>query len=396
MGINNKWQAIRLIAFSFILWVTVAGCVAQAPVTNESATSTKAVFFPPPPEAPRYQFLKSFYGPGDFEEKKASFLGRDTGGMRFKKPYGVLLRNGVINLADTAAGGIYQFDLVNKKFLAFRGSKGPGKIVQPINISGDTEGNIYVADPVRKQVLQYDKNDIFIRAFSFKDPWNPVDAHVYDGKLYVADSTRGGKGGIRVFDLKTGAYIETLGQSGKEDQKIGIASGISIDREGYIYVTDVGNFAIMRYDRDGHFRGRLGDAGNTPGHFGRPRGVAVDRAGRIYAVDAAFDVVQVFAATGQLLTYFGDADDSEPGSLTLPAGISIDYDNIDLFKQYAAPGFDIEYLILVSSQFNAKQVINVYAYGKMQGVDYKSDQELYQELQQVLERKKAEAQGTTK
>jgi sugar lactone lactonase YvrE len=387
---QRKVVTLSRVMSLLILFVSFAGCVSQ-PTPTDTKKPTETVFYPAPPEPPRYQFLKSFKGPEDFNKKETSFLGSSGAGtVQVKKPYGIIIRDGVISVGDTTTG-VYQFDLKNKQFLAFKGSKGLGKIVGPINLSTDKEGNTYVCDSERKQVLQYDKNDFFIRAFSNQTPWRPVDAEAFEGKLYVADSTKM-TGGVKVFDQKTGQFLEAIGIAGQPEEKVGMAVNIAFDHDGYLYVMDAYTFSIMKYDRDGHYRGRLGGPGDSPGFFGRPRGVAVDRAGKIYAVDGAFDVVQVFASTGQLLTYFGDAEDAEPGALTLPAGIFLDYDNIDYFKEYAAPGFEIEYLILVTSQFNAKQVINVYAYGKMQGAKYKTDQELFQELQEKLRREKAEKQ----
>lgn len=376
---------------TLLMVALIASCVSQPASAPEAPKSTAPVFYPPPPEPPRYQFLTSFKGADDFKSKGSgmdSFLGSASeSGEQIKKPYGVMIRNGVIYLGDTS-NGVWQWDLNNKKFLSFKGSKGLGKIVQPINISGDQEGNTYVCDPVRKQVLQYDRSDFFVRAFSNPQPWKPVDAQAFEGKLYVADST-GGTGGVKVFDQQSGQLLETIGVTGPPEQTLGIAVNIAFDADGFLYVVDAHKFQIMKYDRDGHYRGSLGGPGDSPGFFGRPRGIAIDRKGRIYVVDAAFDVVQVFASTGQMLTFFGDEKDV-PGSLTLPAGISIDYDNIDLFKQYAAPGFEIEYLILVSSQFNKNQVINVYAHGRLQGEHYKTDQELYQEMLERVEREKGE------
>lgn len=386
---DKSWKIKQVfsLAVSVILFVLIAGCVSQPPPPKKA---TAQVFYPPPPEPPRYQFLTSFKGPEDFETKTSglnTFLGsKQAEADQIKKPYGVIIRNGVIYVGDTTTG-VFQFDLINKKFLPFKGSKGMGKIVSPINISTDKEGNTYVCDPDRKQVLQYDKNDFFIRAFSNPDDWKPVDAVSFEGRLYVADSTRG-LGGIKVFDKKSGQLLSTIGLTGPPEQRLGIAVSLAFDKEGYIYVVDAHKFMVMKYDRDGHYRGNLGGPGDSPGYFGRPRGIALDRAGRMYVVDAAFDVVQVFASTGQMLTYFGN-DKGVPGALTLPAGIFLDWDNIALFKQYAAPGFEIEYLIFVTSQFNTDQVVNVYAYGKMQGAKYKSDTELYQEMLERLEREKS-------
>ena len=58
--------------------------------------------------------------------------------------------------------------------------------------------------------------------------------------------------------------------------------------------------------------------------------------------------------------------------LNLPAGISIDYANAALFKDYAAPGFAVEYVILVVRQFGPNKV-DVFGFGRMQGVAYPPD-----------------------
>jgi hypothetical protein len=50
----------------------------------------------------------------------------------------------------------------------------------------------------------------------------------------------------------------------------------------------------------------------------------------------------------------------------LPAAVKIDYDNVALFKRFAAPNFNVEYLILVTSQV-APNKIDVFGFGQMAG-----------------------------
>ena len=57
------------------------------------------------------------------------------------------------------------------------------------------------------------------------------------------------------------------------------------------------------------------------------------------------------------------------GAQMQPAGVAIDYDHVALFKSYADPKFDIEYLIVVASQI-APNKVDVFGYGRMSGVDY--------------------------
>jgi len=42
--------------------------------------------------------------------------------------------------------------------------------------------------------------------------------------------------------------------------------------------------------------------------------------------------------------------------------VKVDYDSVSLFQKRAAPGFKLEYLILVTSQFGAHKV-SVYGFG---------------------------------
>jgi hypothetical protein len=85
-------------------------------------------------------------------------------------------------------------------------------------------------------------------------------------------------------------------------------------------------------------------------------------------VDAAFENVQVFNRLARLLVFFGGPG-PHPDNLNLPTAITIDYDNVALFQKYADPKFKLEYVILVANQFGRNKV-NVYGFGKMQGMDY--------------------------
>lgn len=67
----------------------------------------------------------------------------------------------------------------------------------------------------------------------------------------------------------------------------------------------------------------------------------------------------------------------------LPAQVIVDYDNVSYFKKYAAPNFDIEYLVIVTNQFGAHSV-NIYGFGKERGKKYPSDAELKEQLKERL------------
>jgi hypothetical protein len=51
--------------------------------------------------------------------------------------------------------------------------------------------------------------------------------------------------------------------------------------------------------------------------------------------------------------------------LNLPAGIAVTKDNLQIFQQQAAPGFQLEKVIFVLNQYG-KPSISVYGLGEMQ------------------------------
>ena len=53
----------------------------------------------------------------------------------------------------------------------------------------------------------------------------------------------------------------------------------------------------------------------------------------------------------------------EPFNINMPTVVKIDYDNVALFEKYAAPSFEIEYLVLVASQFGPNKVV-VFGFGE--------------------------------
>jgi hypothetical protein len=111
-----------------------------------------------------------------------------------------------------------------------------------------------------------------------------------------------------------------------------------------------------------------GEVGSGPGNFARPKGIAIDRSGNMLVGDTAFQNVQVFDPNGKLLMYFGEPENGLDG-INLPAGVTIDYDNVAVFSRFADPKFRVEYLVLVASQYGPNK-IDVFGFGRLDGVDY--------------------------
>jgi sugar lactone lactonase YvrE len=379
VGRNCRWAAPALCA---VLALLATSC-------SQPLQKLTPVFFPPAPDPPRIQFLTFFTGRKDIERQSSfnKFVAGEAEDVKLDKPYGLAIHDGKIYVCDTNTTVIV-FDLKARTFGPLKGAVGPGRLIQPQNISVASDGTKYVADPGRGQVVVFGRNDEYVKAYGEPATWRPVDMAPFEGRLYVVDTK---DNLVQVLNAETGEPVKRIGGDDDPEKRLYRPTNVSIDAEGHIFVTDVGRFQVVGYDRDGHLLSAAGKLGDNLGHFARPKGTAVDRAGRLWTVDAAFNVVQVFNPQGRLLLFFG-AEGNRPGGLVLPAKVVIDYDHLRWFQQYVQPGFQAEFLILVTSQFGDRRV-NVFAYGQEKGRKYPTDLE---SARQIDERRRQEIEKAKK
>ncbi|NOX69732.1 MAG: 6-bladed beta-propeller [Gammaproteobacteria bacterium] len=332
--------------------------------TSQISASDGSLFYPSPPAPARLQYLTKFSSQLDLGEKNARFrdfvFGEETiSGHLVQKPYGLAVFEGAAYVVDTRGGGYVVFDFLNSRSKLVRGN-GASNMPKPINITIDTDGTRYVTDTQREQVLVFDRNDRFVKAFGSSGQFRPVDVAIVDDRLYISDILHHT---IQVLDQRTGQLLFKFGSNGSGPGELFQPTNLAIGPDGSVYVTDTGNFRIQVFSPDGEFIRSIGKIGTAAGRFARPKGIAVDREGRVYVVDAAFANVQILDATGTPLMFFGEPGTS-PGNINLPTVVKIDYENVEFFQQYADPEFRLEYLVLVASQFGVNKVA-VFGYGTM-------------------------------
>jgi DNA-binding beta-propeller fold protein YncE len=348
--------------FALIIWVFVAGC-ATAP-TEVETPEQKFVFYPPPPNEPRLQFLKKFTTVLDVSAKSQGMRSFVFGGEQFEdrivvKGYGVAVYDGAIFIVDTRGNGYAVIDLEAGKTQMIRGS-GSGAMLKPINISIDSEGTRYVTDTARQLILVFDRNNRFVRALGNPGEFTPVDIAIVGDRLYVTDVLNHQ---VKVLNKETGNVVLTFGEAGSEPGQFFHPSNIALGPDETLYITDTSNSRVQHFTLEGEFIREIGEIGNVPGKFARPKGISLDREGRIYVSDAAFSNVQVLDTDGAPLTFFGTPPPGAAGRINLPTVVKIDYDNVEYFRRYAATGFEIEYLVLVVSQFGANR-LTVFGFGQ--------------------------------
>jgi sugar lactone lactonase YvrE len=344
----------------------ISNCTTAPPPKEEHVP----VFYPPLPNPPRIQYLKSFSSAEDLRPIPGGSFAEFVIGKRkedvpkIRKPYGVAFFKNRLYVVDTRGGGYAVFDLERRKFKFVRGSGG-GRFKKPINITIDSDGTKYITDTGRNQVLAFDRGERFIRAYGVKGQFKPGDVVVVGNRLYVSDLEHFN---IHILDKITGKTLFTFGKTGLKDVKLVWPTNMALGPDGNLYVTDTGNFQILKYSLDGKFLEKYGMVGTGLGQFARPKGIALDRKGRIYVVDAAFENIQIFDPKWRLLLFFGEPGAS-PENINLPAAIVIDYESVPFFQKYAHPKFKLEYVIAVTSQFGRSKV-NIFGFGKMEGMDY--------------------------
>ncbi len=324
------------VLFALLGLLSLHGC-APAPPAPEAGPA----FYPPLPNPPRIQHLVSLATADDFADPPSKFaefvVGKEGKQPIVTKPYGIALFEGKMYVVDIRGAGYAVIDLETGK-RTFIASSGAGAMKKPINITIDRDGTKYITDTKRKQVLAFDRNDRFVRAYGVEGQFKPSDVAVLGDRLYVADLKNKL---IQVLDKRSGELLFRMATADSPDTAVHFPTNLAFSEASDLYVSDTGNFRVLRFDPDGGLVGSYGGVGKALGRFARPKGVAVDRAGRIYVTDAAFENIQVFSDDGKLLLFFGEPG-SRPENINLPADLEIDYEHARFFQRYAAPGFNLE------------------------------------------------------
>jgi DNA-binding beta-propeller fold protein YncE len=284
--------------------------------------------------------------------------GRGGGGPALVKPYGVDVHGGRVFVCDSDLHGVSIFDLRSRALQRFLPA-GDGSLRTPINCTVDpANGDLYVTDGDRKDVTVFDSTLAYVDNIAVEGG-RAADVFVDGDTLWISDMDRRV---VDVYHKPSRRLVRTI-SGGDEEAEGRILQPTNIwvtDR--HLYVSDFGQFAVNVYDRAGNHVRSVGSYGRVLGQFVRPKGIAVDREDRLYVVDAAFANVQVFGPEGELLIFFG-GQYAGLGGMWLPAKITLvdAPEEVARFEPFVMPGYDLEYLLFVTSQFGPDR-LGVYGF----------------------------------
>ena len=328
---------------SLILLLLLESCATSS---DQEAVDLKPLYFPAPPDEPRFVFERTVQSSTQIESKDSKqalrelLTGESSSGKALAKPFDVAVCHGIIFVSDTVSRSVLVFDIPGKRFFEI-GKDKPGTLRKPLGLDTDEDCNLYVADGTTRSVMVYNQAGEYLKSLGGQQWFDRLTHVAVDSagqRVYAVDT--GGVGSenhhVRVFDVETGQHLRDIGKRGKEAGELNLPRDIEVDDSGKIYVVDGGNFRVQVFNQEGEFLQQIGQLGRQYGAFARPKGIALDQQGNVYVSDAAHGNYQVFDASGELLLFVGTRSEKfERASYMLPAGIDIDEDGrVYMIDQY--------------------------------------------------------------
>lgn len=203
-------------------------------------------------------------------------------------------------------------------------------MVAPVRIAMDSSGNYYVTDPRSRGILKF---------------------NTY-GRLVTTIPTAGVPLGVAVavngnIVVTQGTYVSILDPNGVEVAKLGSgvgqfakANGVTIDVNGYIYVTDGGLHLVQVFNSTGASVTQFGGKGvatlSVPlyGKFNDPTAIVYEKAhNQIAVADTLNGRIQFFDATNYSFVKSIGASGDGPLLFVSPEGIVFEYANATTLKR---------------------------------------------------------------
>lgn len=236
--------------------------------------------------------------------------------------------------AATAEDLVHKADLeeipLEFDFLIDRG--GDVKLNAPSDVCVASNGDIYISDVQNHRIVVCDSKGSFKFEFGSAIPADHKDnppggtfdlmftlAMDAQDNLFVSDI---GNGDIQKFD-KSGKFLQRFETHTIEGGKKFCPTGLEVLEDGSMLVSDRDNHRIMKLDASGNVVWQEGSEGPGEGQFISPNEIAVNSKGNIYVLDVLNQRVQCFDPNGKFLSWFGGVGNII-GTFARPKGLYID------------------------------------------------------------------------
>lgn len=312
------------------LVVLLGGCATELP------NKAKRYVWPLPPDPPKIEWVKSYYGENDYPKSGLTvFMEKLLGApppLLFQKPIDIKSNGkGVVYVTDIALSGIFVFDFLGQKteFWSRSSDTDSGFAINPYFIGLDSAGNLYTVGTGRKEIFVLDPRGKQVRRIDYTGKVTSPAGIAVDskyGRIYLGDIS---DHRVAVFDL-SGKYLFSFGKGGGGDGEFNRPLPVTINRKGEVLVGDTVNSRIQIFDHDGKFLRKFGSRGDGAPDFQIIKGVATDSDDNIYVTDGKANQLKIFNTNGDFLLTIGTAYSvtktmlEAPGGFLLPQGIHID------------------------------------------------------------------------
>jgi len=235
----------------------------------------------------------------------------------------------------------------------------------PYDVAVSKSGHIYIADRNGNKIKEYSKDGTLINQFGSSGrgdgELNGPNAITLDAQenIYVVDwhNSR-----VQKFDT-SGKYLAKFGKYGE----LANPTTIAVDISQNVYVSD--NISVKKFDPTGKLIKSFGGRGGGDGQFSNgPNGMTVDRNGFVYVSDGERRIIDKFDSSGALVKHWSskvpeDVYDSYPTRMALsPDGNSIlVVDTRQTIKKYDLDGNFLGLVQISSDMRNEPEYINCLA-----------------------------------
>lgn len=202
----------------------------------------------------------------------------------------------------------------------------PGDIVRPRAIAIDSHDRLYLVD-FTARIQAYDTDGNYLGpSWTTPDFRNGRPSGLSidrEGNVIVSDSHYHC---FRIYDAQGNELKKFGGESGSEPGQFAYVSDVVQDEDGYYYISEFGeNERITKMDSNGKVVKCWGEKGTEPGQFNHVRALALGPDGLIYVADACNHRIQVFDREGGFVRCWGEPG-AEPGKLSYPYDLAFSRD----------------------------------------------------------------------